>query len=118
MSKYKKKDFVRLSRAFGALSNPNRLAVFRRILSCRGSGPRCERDSGLCSCMGEVGRKLRISPSTLSHHVKELDRNGLIDVVRRGKRIECSVNRAALKELARFFGARAPAAKSRCHCRH
>jgi ArsR family transcriptional regulator len=116
MSKYKKKDYERLSRAFGALSNPNRLAVFRRILSCRGSGPRCERASGLCSCMGEVGRKLKISPSTLSHHVKELDRNGLINVVRRGKRIECSVNRSALKEVARFLAA--PAAKSRCKCHH
>jgi ArsR family transcriptional regulator len=46
---------------------------------------------------------LGIVPSTVSHHIKELRRAGLIRMERRGQKIECWVDPEVLKELAGFF---------------
>jgi ArsR family transcriptional regulator len=54
-----------------------------------------------------------IAPSTLSHHLKELNRAGLVQMQRRGKQVECWVEPATLEELAAFFngGVRTPSQK-------
>lgn len=54
-------------------------------------------------CVGELGRELSISPSTVSHHLKELRRAGLIKTQRRGRNIECWTDPDVLSELAKFF---------------
>jgi ArsR family transcriptional regulator len=53
--------------------------------------------------VGELGEGLDIAPSTLSHHLKELNRSGLISMRRRGKQVECWVEPATLDGLAAFF---------------
>ena len=58
------------------------------------------------TCAGEVGEGLGIAPSTVSHHLKELRRAGLIKVEKRGQRAECWVDPEILAELAEFFDVR------------
>jgi len=60
-------------------------------------------------CVGALGSKLGIAPSTVSHHLKELYRAGLIKMNRNGQRIDCSVDLEILKELAEFFKPAVPA---------
>jgi len=54
-------------------------------------------------CVGDLGEGLDIAASTLSHHLKELNRAGLVRMERRGKHIECWLEPEVLGELARFF---------------
>lgn len=55
------------------------------------------------TCVGEIGKNLGIVPSTVSHHLRELRRAGLIRMERRGQKVECSVDPETLQTLARFF---------------
>ena len=57
-----------------ALSDPKRFELLQRI--ARASCPQ------VCSALHPV---LAISPATLSHHIKELETAGLIQVTRAGK---------------------------------
>ena len=88
--------------AFRALSHPHRLAIFLRLARCcerRGCSPKdCAR-----FCVGELGRGLGIGAPTVSHHLKELTRAGLIRTNRRGQSTECWVAENTLDELAQFF---------------
>jgi ArsR family transcriptional regulator len=53
--------------------------------------------------VGELAENLKIVPSTISHHVKELRQAGLIRMERRGQKIECSVDPESLVALKDFF---------------
>ena len=86
---------------FKALSNPHRLNIFMRLARCGSDGIACK--PGNCECVGDMGADLGIAPSTLSHHLKELYRAGLIKTRRNGQRIECWVDHSTLDLLADFF---------------
>ena len=88
---------------FKALSNPNRLHIFMRLACCCAPGTMCEGDTAMRRCVGDLGQELSISPSTVSHHLKELRQAGLIKTQRRGQNIECWVDPDVLSELAKFF---------------
>ncbi len=88
---------------FKALSNPHRLALFHRLTTCCAPGTACTPDEALRHNVGELGEGLDIAPSTLSHHLKELNRAGLVQMQRRGKNVECWVEPATLEELAAFI---------------
>lgn len=103
MSNDRKADVERFAGYFQALSNPNRLRIFLRLVSCRPPGRKVASQEGICACVGELGRDLGIVPSTVSHHIKELRQAGLIRMQRNGQNIECSVERSALDELAGFL---------------
>ncbi len=93
----------RFTEMFKALSNPHRLALFHRMMTCCVPGTKCSPDEAVRFCVGELGDGLDIAPSTLSHHMKELNRAGLVSMSRRGKHIECWVEPAVLVELTKFF---------------
>jgi ArsR family transcriptional regulator len=97
-------DLRRLSEMFKALSNPNRLSIFLRLVSCCSPGTVCSADAKTGACVGEVGDHLGLSPSTISHHIKELYRVGLIRMERRGQNIDCCVDAEVLEKLAGFLG--------------
>lgn len=88
---------------FKALSNPHRLALFKRMMSCCVPGTVCDADEASRFCVGELGEGLDIAPSTLSHHLKELSRAGLIQMERQGKTIQCWVEPEVLHQLSRYF---------------
>lgn len=88
---------------FKALSNPHRLALFQRLITCCAPGTTCDPVQAAKVCVGELGEGLDIAPSTLSHHLKTLHAAGLINMQRRGKHIDCWLDPAVLKQLAGFF---------------
>jgi ArsR family transcriptional regulator len=107
MSKYRDKDIEEFAEIFKALSNPNRLRIFLRLVSCCAPGTRASMDSNMgfeqCACVGELGQDLGIVASTISHHIKELRRAGLIRVERRGQKIECWIDPKTIEALQGFF---------------
>lgn len=100
MSNYKTNQFAEM---FKALSNPHRLVLFRRLITCCTPGTCCSTEEQVKFCVGELGDGLEIAPSTLSHHLKELNRSGLIQMTRRGKNVECWVEPKVLQQLSDFF---------------
>lgn len=53
--------------------------------------------------VGELGKDIEIAPSTLSHHLKELNHAGLIMMERKGQHIECWINTDVVGDLFEFF---------------
>lgn len=88
---------------FKALSNPHRLALFHRLLSCCLPGERCDADTAVHFNVGQLGEGVDIAPSTLSHHLKELHQAGLIQMQRNGKKVECWVDPTVLTQIDIFF---------------
>ena len=103
MSKYRNKKERGLAEIFKALSNEHRLRIYVRLIQCCPAGTRCQVEGRFTRCVSELGKDLGIVPSTLSHHMKELRRVGLIGTERRGQKIECWVDTKVLAQLSEFF---------------
>jgi len=112
MSNHSTLDTEQLSAMFKALSNPHRLGIFLRLAALDGDTACCTVRNGSepevitgspCACVGDLGRDLDIVPSTVSHHIKELNRAGLISLARQGQQILCRVEPQALEALRNFF---------------
>jgi ArsR family transcriptional regulator, arsenate/arsenite/antimonite-responsive transcriptional repressor len=72
---------------FGALSDPARLAVLRALQ--RGT-----------TCVCELAPGLGMAPNLLSYHLRILREAGLVEGIKRGRRIDYRVRPIALQELA------------------
>jgi ArsR family transcriptional regulator len=96
-------DIERRATMFKALSNSHRLALFHRLMNCCALGKVCSVEEAARHSVGKLGEGMDIAPSTLSHHLKELNRAGLVQMERRGKTVECWVEPEVVTELARFF---------------
>jgi ArsR family transcriptional regulator len=94
-----------LAAIFGALSNPNRLRIFLRLMSCCGPEAPGITEEQASAFVGELGRDLGIAASTVSHHIKELHHAGLIQMERRGQNVACWVDRTGLQAMAAFLSA-------------
>lgn len=103
MSKYENISIIEMAEVFKALSNPNRLQIFQRLLSCCEHGSVCSSETVNGFCVSELGENLAVAPSTLSHHIKELQRAGLIKTQRKGKNVECFVEPNKVQILNQFF---------------
>ena len=103
MSNHDTQDLERLAALFKALSNPSRLRILLRLRACCGPGRILLPGQEDNCCVGEVSQDLTISPSTVSHHLKELRQAGLITMRRQGQKCECSLNRELLRDLGRFL---------------
>lgn len=103
MSNYLSVNLSELAESFKALSNPNRLQIYMRLLSCCAPGTACSTQTINSFCVGELGEDLAVAPSTLSHHIKELQHAGLIKTRRRGQNVECYVDMEKITILKEFF---------------
>jgi DNA-binding transcriptional ArsR family regulator len=80
-------------RAFTALAQENRLAIFRHLV---GAGP-----SGIPA--GEIGRAVGISATSVSFHLKELDRAGLVRQTRHGRFIHYALHVEGVRQLIEYL---------------
>ncbi len=88
---------------FKALSNPHRLALFKRLMGCCEPGTVCNVEQAARLCVSDLGEGVDIAPSTLSHHLKELHRAGLVKMERKGKNVQCWLEPEILQRLREFF---------------
>jgi ArsR family transcriptional regulator, arsenate/arsenite/antimonite-responsive transcriptional repressor len=79
--------------ALAALAHETRLEVFRLLVT---QGP-----SGLPA--GEIAGRLGVVASTLSFHLKELDRAGLVRSWRRQRQVFYAADYAGTRELLTFL---------------
>ena len=106
MSNYKTIGSEQLVDIFKALANSHRLKIYNILTSCCTPGTSCVSDEVFSCCVGDLDSQLDIAASTLSHHLKELHRAGLINMQRDGKQVFCSVNPEVMKQLQTIFSSK------------
>jgi len=103
MSKYKTIEDEQLVDIFKALANNHRLKIYNILTRCCTPGTSCASDEVFSCCVGDLDSQLDIAASTLSHHLKELHRAGLINMQRDGKQVFCSINTQIMTQLQNIF---------------
>ena len=106
MSNNQKIALDAMAEIFKALSNPNRLKIFLRLTTCcrPGTVGLYDKDADVDTMfVGDLGRELDVGKPTVSHHIKELRRVGIIRTERRGQNIACWVDPDIIEELKQFF---------------
>lgn len=90
-------DLKAASRIMRALGHENRLSLYREIAAQTQWSTTAE--SVIC----DIAASLRIGAPTVSHHVKELERAGLIITQRQGKLLTARINPSVHQWVQAFF---------------
>jgi DNA-binding transcriptional ArsR family regulator len=76
-----------------ALGNPTRLKIYRALVRAGQAG----------MPVGRLQDKLKVAPSTLSHHIKSLVSVGLVSQVRESTTLVCHANYDTMQGLVDFL---------------
>lgn len=88
-----------LAKIFKALSNPNRLELYLKILKSNES-----KYSSSSECLvTDIIKSLNIGAPTISHHIKELSNAQLIFTEKKGKFLICRINEDLAKKVSELF---------------
>ncbi len=80
-------------KALAALAQPNRLRLFRALVVTGHGG----------ATPTQIGKRLKVSPATLSFHLKELTNAGLITQERDGRNLIYRADYARMNELLAYL---------------
>lgn len=84
-----------MAKVFKALSNPNRLELYLKIVENQET---CYEAN--CECLiSDIAKSLNIGAPTISHHLKELANAELIFTERKGKFVVARVNEEMVHEV-------------------
>lgn len=87
-----------LAKIMKALSNENRLQLYLEIAKHE------EADYEAQECfISDIVKALRLSPPTISHHLKELTNADLITTEKRGKYLVARINKETLGEVTQIL---------------
>lgn len=102
---YRTMETIDLAKIFKALSNEQRLNLFKML--CEWNGLNNSSDEicydGVEKCFTKACCSLELSRSTISHHMKELQNAGLITFTRNGQCFVCKINHEALQAIRDFL---------------
>lgn len=87
-----------------ALGNPTRLKIYRALVRAGEAG----------MPVGKLQDRLKIAPSTLSHHIKTLVTVGLVAQVREATTLVCHANYTIMRDLVDFLVAECCADEVAC----
>ena len=97
-------DVLQASAVLRALSNPNRLKIFLFLRNVSGVvGP-----DSCAICVGDICNEIDIAPSTVSHHIRELELVGLVRTERSGKNVMLNATCGPLSNVIDFLSCEVP----------
>jgi DNA-binding transcriptional ArsR family regulator len=91
------KSELELSRMLHAIADPTRRQILRALKE-RGA---CSLGKEVGLCGSDVEARVKLSQSTISHHMAVLTKTGLVDATRMGLWMWYRRNETAIRELAR-----------------
>jgi ArsR family transcriptional regulator len=97
---------LNITKVFKALSNEQRLKLFKMIYDCQmekrpNKGSSCT--EGVDKAFTKACDHLSVARSTVSHHMKELVNAGLISTTRKGQSFTCEINMDVVKAIKQFL---------------
>jgi ArsR family transcriptional regulator len=98
-----------LAAVFKALADANRLAIFELVCDRAGEGRTTQETARSVSRIADA---FDLTLSTVSHHLKELRRAGLIRCEKVGQTVYCTPNPETLAQIERFAGGARTRARS------
>ncbi|MHC1712201.1 MAG: ArsR/SmtB family transcription factor [Solidesulfovibrio sp.] len=102
----KNPDTAKLAMIMKALSHPNRLELLLEIAAAAEETRYPAGSDAACECfVWEAVKRLKIGAPTVSHHLKELSRAGLIVTERRGKFLVARLNEEVVSEIQEVLAA-------------
>ena len=96
-------------KAFHALADPVRLAIFNCVRGCGGASAydteslKCDATEPGAIALCDIKCQLPCGPSTLSHHIDVLKAADLLQAERRGRKLYLSLRLDSLQRLGNFL---------------
>jgi len=88
-----KQDYI--TQTLSELGNETRLAIFRMLIKSGNDG----------ATIGEIGKRLKVPPSTLGFHLRGLVKVGLVTQTKAGRSIYCHADVDVLRRVLRSLEA-------------
>ena len=89
----------KMAKIFKALSNPNRLELYLKIVENQETSYKANQGCFIC----DIAESFNIGSPTISHHLKELNNAELIFTERKGKFLVAKINENMVKEVSELL---------------